>query len=107
MHGNATNGQLWGLLFTRRHYIVAGHQLKVVWRMTGHGPIHLTTTGPHHHRIPLTWGPTRHLSSNYRRPGDEWGAGYHFPTPGCWQLHVNRRDNAADIWILVRRRTEK
>lgn len=102
VHGKSTHGQLWGLLFTKHHFVVAGRQLKVVWRMTGRGSLHLSTTGPHHRRIPLAWGPTAHLSSSYRRPGAEWGAGYSFPAPGCWRLHVTRNHNAADVWLLVR-----
>lgn len=102
VHGTSTHGQLWGLLFIKRRYVVTGQPLKVVWRMTGHGPLRLSTTGPHHRQIALSWGPTMHLSSDYRRPGDEWGAGYRFPTAGCWRLHATRDSNAADVWLRVR-----
>ena len=61
-----------------------GDQEKIVWRMTGTGLLTLEAIGPgsRHHR--LAWGPDAHESSNWDKPGDEWGAGYVFAAPGCW-----------------------
>jgi hypothetical protein len=75
----------------------AGDQEKIVWRMTGSGRLTLTAIGPdgRHHR--LAWGPDAHLGSNWDKPGDEWGAGYVFTTPGCWDLRAVRGDATADV----------
>ncbi|MFB9840476.1 hypothetical protein, partial [Actinoallomurus acaciae] len=52
----------------------------------------------------LAWGPEAHGGSSYQRPGDEWGAGYRFDRPGCWDLHAVRGTATADVWIEVGRR---
>lgn len=103
VHGTARQGQLWGLLFLRGSSIRAGDEVKVVWRMTGHGALSLTATAPNGMREPLAWGPEAHQDSNYQRPGDEWGAGYRFPQAGCWTLHATRADTLADVWVAVSR----
>jgi len=47
----------------------------------------------------LEWGPDAHCGSTYRRPGQEWGAGYLFTQPGCWDLHAIRGNATADVWL--------
>jgi hypothetical protein len=78
-----------------------GDQEKIVWRMTGTGMLTLAAISPDgkHHR--LAWGPDAHSGSNWDKPGDEWGAGYVFTTPGCWDLRAIRGDAIADAWIQV------
>jgi hypothetical protein len=78
-----------------------GEQIKIVWRMTGNGSLAATATSPSGSPTPLTFGPAQHLSSNYQRPGDEWGTGYLFATPGCWHLHFGRVDTQADAWLEI------
>lgn len=78
-----------------------GEPVKIVWRMTGSGPLHLSTSSPHGTTIPLKWGPEAHASSNFDRPGDEWGAGYEFTIAGCWHLHAQRTVGSADVWLHV------
>ena len=41
---------------------------------------------------------------NWNKPGQEWGAGYVFTTPGCWDLHADRGSAYADVWIRVIKR---
>jgi len=98
--GTATEGELWGLLFAEPPYRV-GDEVKIAWRMTGTGDLQLTAIAPDGSPTPLAWGPEAHTSSNYDRPGDEWGAGYRFTQAGCWNLHAARDDTTADVWLIV------
>jgi hypothetical protein len=41
------------------------------------------------------------MSSSWDKPGDEWGAGYVFTEPGCWDLRAIRGHATADVWIRV------
>ena len=102
VQGTGRGATLWGLLmFPHPLPAQVGDQEKIVWRMTGTGLLTLTAIGPdgRHHR--LAWGPDAHLGSNWDKPGDEWGAGYVFTTPGCWDLRAVRGDATADVWIRV------
>lgn len=90
----------------RRVPLVAGPDVvKIVWRMTGRGPLKLTTVDSHGRRIPLVWGPDMHGASNYERPGQEWGAGYRFQQPGCYRLTARRTEGTAEVWLRVGRRS--
>jgi hypothetical protein len=102
VEGTGHGATLWGLLmFPHALPARAGDQKKIVWRMTGTGLLTLEAIGPggKHHR--LAWGPDAHLSSNWDKPGDEWGAGYVFTAPGCWDLRAIRGNATADVWIGV------
>jgi hypothetical protein len=88
-------------MFQHRLPARAGDQEKIVWRMTGAGALNLTAIGPDGERHRLAWGPAAHESSSWDKPGDEWGAGYVFSTPGCWDLRATRGHAAADVWIRV------
>jgi hypothetical protein len=106
VRGTGHGATLYGLLMTTRPLPVrAGESVKIVWRMTGSGSLRLTASGPHGRRIGLQWGPDFHTGSDYHRPGQEWGAGYRFPTPGCWDLHARRSTATADVWLHVESRT--
>jgi hypothetical protein len=37
--------------------IKTGEPVKIVWRMTGSGPIQLSAIGPQGNAVPLEWGP--------------------------------------------------
>ena len=67
-----------------------GDQEKIVWRMTGTGLLILEAIGPDGKHHGLAWGPDAHLSSDWDQPGSEWGAGYVFTVPGCWDLRAIR-----------------
>lgn len=93
---------LWGLaLGPGRIPPRAGDELKIVWRMTGRGPLHISFTAPDGRDRPLVFGPEAHLTSSYNRPGDEWGAGFRFATRGCWHIHFARNDVSGDVWISI------
>ncbi len=76
---------------------------KFVLRMTGAGALTATLQAPDSSEHALEWGPEPHSSSNYGRPGDEWGTGLRFDAPGCWGLHLTREDEgSASFWYEVR-----
>jgi hypothetical protein len=102
VEGTGQGATLWGLLMLT-HALPArvGDQGKIVWRMTGTGFLTLEAIDPEgtHHRP--VWGPDAHLSSDWNKPGDEWGAGYLFTAPGCWDLRATRGRATADVWLTV------
>jgi hypothetical protein len=102
VHGTSSRGQLWGLVMPQQPLpIRVGEEVKIVWRMTGRGAIRLSSRSPRRQLVPLVFGPAPHKASSYRRPGDEWGAGYRFSQPGCWQLHAQRAQANGDVWLSV------
>ena len=97
--------QLWGL-------IMGGYPLratlpyKFVWRFTGSGQFGIETMGPDAARAEILFGPERHLSSSWCRPGREYGTGLCFPASGCWQIRATTEtdgiENASGrVWIRV------
>jgi len=94
---------MWGLI------MVAGpvkplhvdEDVKIVWRITGAGPLRLATIDPDGRHHALQWGPELHSGSSYDRPGDEWGAGYRFTRPGCWTLRATRGSSSASVWLEI------
>ena len=82
--------------FTR----AVGRAFKIVWRITGSGPLRLTATS----RTGTTAGPAsgpHEEGGNWTRPGDEWGSSFVFGEPGCWQVRASRDPSVADVWILL------
>jgi hypothetical protein len=103
VQGTGHGATLWGLLMFPHPLPARVHdQEKIVWRMTGLGPtITLLAIGPDGSRHRLLWGPSFHTGSNFAKPGDEWGAGYVFTEPGCWDLRAVRGAATADVWLTV------
>ncbi len=104
-HGRATHAQLWALIMASERIPVkveAKQGVKIVWRMTGSGDFHIAAYSPSGGQIAPDWGPDEHGGSNWARPGDEWGVGFTFPTPGCWDIHVTRDNAAGDVWLDVK-----
>jgi hypothetical protein len=100
--GRGHGAQLHGLIMVPRFPISAGRRsVKIVWRMTGSGPLQLAAYDAHGRRVPLAWIEP-HGGSNYRRPGDEWGSGYRFPHAGCYRLTARRTVGSAEAWLRVR-----
>jgi len=100
VHGSASPGiSLWGL--TGGQPLSVGAQIKIVWRMTGVGPLVVTPIAPDGRTRPLSWGPAYHLSSSYHRPGQEWGTGFVFDQPGCWHIELSRTIGRADVYLEV------
>ncbi len=111
--GTTTRGSVWALFFPSRGMrwqpgsaIFAGSvgkAFKIVFRVTGSGPIRLSVRGPKGAALRPDWGPQRHDGSTWQRPGDEWGVGFTFPTAGCWRLHAERSGASGDVWALIGR----
>jgi hypothetical protein len=103
VQGTGHGATLWGLLmFPHPLPARVGDQEKIVWRMTGTAlPLTLAAIGPDGKHHGLLWGPAFHTSSNFDKPGDEWGAGYVFTEPGCWDLRAVRGGTTADVWLAV------
>jgi hypothetical protein len=100
--GRGIGARLYGLVMAPRFPLVAGSPVvKIVWRMTGSGPLKLAAYDPRGARVALVWGPEAHGGSNYLRPGDEWGSGYRFRHSGCYRLTARRTEGSADVWLRV------
>ena len=105
IRGQAIGATLWALPFEPLPFF-AGHEVKIVWRMTGSGSPQFTVTGPSGEDPDvLQWGPEQHIDSTWNRPGDEWGTGFRFTDPGCWRVTVRRDQGAGSIWVRVVDRT--
>lgn len=94
--GGEVNALVFGALPPR-----IGSELKVVWRVTGDGDLAVGAERPDGSAGVLTFGPEAHPASNFSRPGEEWGTGFRFDAPGCWQLDVRRGDVHARVPIQV------
>jgi hypothetical protein len=103
VQGTSDGLRMWGLIMANGpdNPLRTDEDVKIVWRITGSGPLRLTTLDPGGRAHPLAWGPDPHLSSTYERPGDEWGAGYRFTEPGCWTLRATRGAASANVWLDV------
>jgi hypothetical protein len=100
--GASRKGSLWGLaLGPARLPLRAGDELKIVWRMTGTGPLNVVFRSPDGEGHSLVFGPDAHLGSSWTRPGDEWGTGFKFDAAGCWHIHLARTDVSGDVWLDV------
>ena len=102
VQGIATNATIYGLLFpTHEGPVRAGDELKIVWRMTGEGDLSVRYFAPDGRERVLVFGPEYHEGSTYDRPGDEWGTGFLFDTPGCWHIQLQRSVGSGDVWLPV------
>lgn len=99
IEGSAPGGQLWALVFNGWP-MPARAQDKIVWRMTGSGDLRLVARGPGGQVLSPT-DLVRHGSSNWQRPGEEWGSVFTFPVSGCWNIHATRDTLSGDVWFFV------
>lgn len=106
--GTSVGAQLWALGAGQPSadeatlHGVVGKETKIIFRMTSGVPSVFYSVAPDGTRAPPLWGPSAHLSSNWNRPGAEWGAGFVFTAPGCWRLHAGSPPAQGDIWISIR-----
>lgn len=75
--------------------------IKLAVRLDGVEDLKAMLRSPAGDERALDWGPEVHLSSNYARPGEEWGTGFSFATPGCWELVLERDKGSASFWFEV------
>ncbi|MEU4571629.1 hypothetical protein ACBI99_41795 [Nonomuraea sp. ATR24] len=97
--GAGRGAELWGLLFAEVPF-EAGAEVKIVWRMTGEGPLRAAASLDGR-RARLVW-LEEHSGSSWRRPGREWGTGWVFPEPGCWKVELSRTRGSGYVWLDVR-----
>lgn len=108
----ARRAELWALFFlpprarwaAPRMLVVRGlvkREVKIVWRMTGAGPLRITAVGPGGLVLRAQWGPERHDDSTWKRPGAEWGTGFVLPRAGCWRFRVTRASGSGDLWLVA------
>ncbi|TDC69478.1 hypothetical protein E1200_08420 [Actinomadura sp. GC306] len=97
-HGIRASGLL---MSATGHPVRADQELKIVWRVTGDGPLRAAATGPDGREREPAWGPEPHGGSSFQRPGSEWGVGYRIDEPGCWRLRLARGTGTADAWLRV------
>lgn len=82
--------------------LTEGNPAKLVIRMTGTGALTVDMTAPDGTTRSPDWGPEAHTGSNYDRPGDEWGVGLSFDSPGCWAVNLQRDgDERVTFWLDV------
>jgi hypothetical protein len=75
--------------------------IKIVWRLTGSGPLKLFATGHGSKRIrPPQFA--KHSLPGLTGSGDEWGSVFRFPAAGCYVLHAQRSHTKAYIKLLIR-----
>jgi hypothetical protein len=101
VHGTARGAELWGLVFAPVPLPV-GQEVKIVWRMTGDGPLQSSVTRSNGTPARRTFGPEEHGGSTWDRPGQEWGTGFVFSKAGCWNFHLARTSGVGDVWLLAR-----
>ena len=97
---DSPQGSLWMLIFGD-FPPVAGHDIKIVWRMTGTGDFEVHATDVDGIESRPIWGPEGHGSSSWAHPGAEIGVGFKFPHAGCWHIHLARSDAQGDVWLAV------
>jgi hypothetical protein len=78
-----------------------GSTFKIVWRVTGEGDLTVQSLRPDGSKGKLAWAPEPHEGSNFVAPGEEWGTGFAFDSPGCWQVNVRRDGVTAHLAIPV------
>lgn len=93
----------YALMFNPLPLRVGKAETKMVIRTTGSGDLTVRMTRPSGDLVQPAWGPEPHgTSSNFDRPGEEWGIGFVFGEAGCWSLEVLRgNDREATFWIPV------
>jgi hypothetical protein len=97
---DSRRGSVWALFFASIPP-PARQDVKVVWRMTGSGDFQFRAIDAAGAGISPVWGPELHGGSSWHHPGDEVGTGFNFTHAGCWDLHVERTDTSADLWLEV------
>jgi hypothetical protein len=99
--GTGHGAELWGLLFTMVP-LPMGKRIKIVWRMTGSGPLRIVVRSADGTLAKRWFGPEPHGGSNWHRPGDEWGSGFVLTKRGCWGFHLTRTVGGGDVWLPAR-----
>jgi len=95
-----TGGEAWALPFGPVP-VEVDTEWKLVWRITGTGDLEVSAIDPEGGDHEPTHDPIAHGSSNFDRPGDEWGTFFRFPTSGCWKVIARRGTTVATLTVRV------
>ena len=106
--GTSTGTVLWALPFAALggseaatlSGVVGNGATKIVFKMTSGVPHIFYAVAPDGTHIAPAWMEA-HGSSNWNRPGAEWGAGFAFDQPGCWRIHAGAALRSGDIWLAI------
>jgi hypothetical protein len=101
VRGVSRDAEVWGLLFAPVPF-QRGKEVKIVWRMTGEGPLKVTAVLADGTRAKPTFGPEQHGGSTWHRPGEEWGTGFVFPKAGCYRVDLTRTRGSGHLWLRVK-----
>lgn len=102
VRGTGKDAEVWGLLFAPGPPLAKGKEIKIVWRITGEGPLKVKATLADGTSAKLAWGPEMHGGSSWHRPGEEWGTGFVFPKRGCWKVELTRTQGSGYVWLSVK-----
>ncbi len=94
-----SDGEIWALLFFETAH--TNEDEKIVWRVTGEVDEFIAEARSEEGAIITPIWTEYHGGSNWQRPGQEWGSGFNFPTPGCWTITVTRGVTTGTISIDV------
>jgi hypothetical protein len=102
VQGDASSGSVvaW-VMADKSHGMPVGQTYKIVWRVTGTGQARFSASSPGSAPVAPVWGPEGPRGSSFHYPGDEWGTGFVFPTPGCWTIHVTRDDMSGSLSLPI------
>jgi len=92
LRGQAKGGDVVALVFHSLP-LTATQETKIVWRVTGRGPLSVTGINEA--------GDVAQISGPGAHSGGDWGTLVIFPKPGCWGLHVQRDDVSGDVFLPV------
>jgi hypothetical protein len=81
--------------------VYAGDEAKIVWRMTGMGPLVIYAIHEDGTRIEPTKVEAHTAGSSFAFPGDEWGVFIRFSKPGCWSVQAERDPARGAIWFIA------
>jgi hypothetical protein len=78
-------------------------RVKMVFRVTGDGDLGVVARHEDGTEIVSDWrlGDGATDASSYGRPGPEWNMLFDFPRDGCWNIHLTRGNDTADVWLNV------
>jgi hypothetical protein len=100
LKGSTGSGELWAFV-EQGLPVRAGHPWKIIWSISGSGPLRIAGSQQDGTQAQVTFGPVEHISSTWHRPGSQWGSAMLFSKAGCWRLHCATDTTAGDIWIMV------
>ncbi len=98
LQGATKSGELWAIGGVPH----VGEEYKIVIRETGSGDLSIRALDPNGSRLDPS-DVAEHSSSNFDRPGDEWGVFFKFDRAGCWIIDAKRVGAEGRITVLVKK----